>query len=218
MRALTMAIGITLISATAYAQTERGYVNGIGGFAVTPDTTSPDVLAEGGVRIAPHLFVFGDLGQFHNLLPSDVQPNVDLTTAASADQGLAITGTGRVPAIYSIGGLRYEVAKNSRVLPYVLGGVGVAHLKPTAQFTYSSGTLPDGTTPTAGQDVTTQVESAFDFTVPAASTSFMFTLGGGVQVPVARHWAVDAAYRFSRINSDTPFNAQGMTFGFGYRF
>jgi opacity protein-like surface antigen len=60
--------------------------------------------------------------------------------------------------------------------------------------------------------------SAGDFTVVSATTAFMFTLGGGVAIPVASHWAIDAGYRFSRIAADTPLNAQGLTFGFGYRF
>jgi len=46
----------------------------------------------------------------------------------------------------------------------------------------------------------------------------MYSLRGGIEVPVARHWAIDAGYRFSRISTDTPVHAQGMTFGFGYRF
>lgn len=219
MRALTIAIRITLLAAApSFAQTERGYLSGIGGFTITPETTAPDVLAEGGVRIAPHLLVFGDVGQFHNLQPSDVQPSVDITTAASADRGLSVIGTGRVPALYSVGGLRYQAGTRTRVSPYLLGGVGVARLMPTARFTYASGTLPDGSTPTVGADVTTQLESAFDFSLPQATNAFMFTLGGGVEVPVLRHWAVDADYRFARIASDTPFNANGATFGFGYRF
>ena len=185
---------------------------------MTPDTTSGDVSAEAGVRVAPHLSLFADVGHFHNLQPSDVQDNVDLTTQASADTGLSVLGTGRVPAVYSIGGLRYQPGMLGRVAPYVLGGVGVARLKPTASFTYSSGTLPDGSTPAVGDDVTTQLESAFDFSLPLPSNAFMATLGGGVEVPLARHWAVAADYRFSRIKADTPLNAQGATFGIGYRF
>ncbi len=46
----------------------------------------------------------------------------------------------------------------------------------------------------------------------------MYSLGGGVQIPIVNRWAADIAYRFSRIESDTPLNAQGLTFGFGYRF
>jgi len=53
-----------------------------------------------------------------------VQDNVDLTTQASADTGLNVIGTGRVPAVYSVGGVRYQAAVVGRVVPYVLGGVG----------------------------------------------------------------------------------------------
>ena len=107
-----------------------------------------------------------------------------------------------------------------RVSPYVLGGVGFARLSPTAQFTFTSGTgtLPDGTTPAAGADVTAQLVTAGDFMPPAASTALMFTLGAGVEIPVVRHWAIDVGYCFSRVSADTPLNTQGATFGFGYRF
>ena len=220
MRAVMMAVTVAVLTAAPlFAQTERGYVTGVGGFAVTPDTTSGDVLGEVGVRVAPHLLVFGDLGQFHNLQPSDIQPTVDSTTALlSGSMGLNVVGTARVPAWYSVGGIRYEVPTRGGVSPYVLGGIGFARLTPTAQFTYSSGTLPDGSTPTVGDDVTAQLVSAGDFTAPAATTAFMFTIGGGVAIPVAPHWAVDAGYRFSRVAADTPLNAQGLTFGFSYRF
>ena len=220
MKALMIAATFTLLTAAPLkAQTERGYITGVGGFAVSPDTTSGDVLGEAGVRIAPHLLVFGNVGQFHNLQPSDVQPAVDSTTALlSANQGLNVVGTARVPAWYSGGGLRYEIPTLSHLSPYALGEIGFARLTPTAQFTYSSGTLPDGSTPALGADVTAQLVSAGDFTVPSATTAFMFTLGGGVAIPVARHWAIDAGYRFARIAADTPLNAQGVTFGFGYRF
>ena len=220
MKALMIVATVTLVTAAPlYAQTERGYVTGVGGFAATPDTTSGDVLGEVGVRVAPHLLVFGDVGRFHNLQPSDAQPAVDITTTFLAQtQGVTVLGTPRVPAWYSVGGLRYEVPMQGRVSPYVLGGIGFTRLTPTAQFTYSSGTLPDGSTPSVGTDVTTQLVTAGDFTAPPATTAFMFTLGGGVEVPVTRRWAVDAGYRFSRVAAGTPLNAQGATFGFGYRF
>jgi opacity protein-like surface antigen len=211
-------IAIAMTPALAFAQTERAYVSGIGGFAITPDTTSRDVSAEAGVRIAPHLSLFADVGRFHNLQPSDVQDNVDLTTLASADAGLSVIGTGRVPAVYSVGGARYQTAAVGRVVPYVVGAVGVARLKPSARFTYSSGTLPDGSTPGVGDDVTTQLESAFDFSLPMPTNAFMATIGGGVEIPLARHWAVDADYRFARINADIPLNVQGATFGIACRF
>jgi opacity protein-like surface antigen len=168
-----------------------GYVTGLGGFASSVGNTTGDVVVEGGVRVAPHVMVFGDIGRFSNL-QADLQPTLDTTTSAlAANQGL--------------------------------GGIGVAHLNPTAQFTFSSGTLPDGSTPAVGTDVTTTLTTAGSFTAPPSSNAFMFTLGGGVQIPVAPHWVVDGGYRYSRIAADStlsalPLNANGMTFGFGYRF
>jgi len=141
----------------------------------------------------------------------------------TASQGLSVIGGGSLPAAYFVAGLRVEVPVNSRVMPYVLGGIGVARLNPTAQFTFSSGTLPDGSTPSPGSDVTTAITTSGNFTEPPASSAFMFTLGGGVQTLVAPHWIVDVGYRYSRIAADTtlsasPLNTNGLTFGVGYRF
>ena len=220
MRTMIVVTAISLLpAAPLLAQTERGYVTGVGGFAASTDTTSGNVAGEVGVRVAPHLSVFGSLGQFHNLQPSDEQPAVDGTTATLAGTiGLNVVGTPHVPAWYSIGGVRYEVPTHGRVLPYVLGGIGFARLEPNAQFTYSSGTLPSGATATLGDDVTSDLVTAGYFTKAPATNAFMYSLGTGVQIPVTGHWAADIGYRFSRVAADTPLNAQGMTFGFGYRF
>ena len=60
--------------------------------------------------------------------------------------------------------------------------------------------------------------TAGDFAQPSPTTAVMFTLSGGVEIPVARHWDVDAGYRYARVASDTPVNVQGATSGIGYRF
>jgi opacity protein-like surface antigen len=229
MRALMIAATVTVLTAAPLLAQEHGgqdasgYVTGIGGFTTSFGNTTGDVRIEGGVRVAPHVMVFGNIGRFGNL-QGDLQPTLDATTTAlAANQGLAVIGGGRLPASYFGGGLRVEVPTNSRVMPYVLGGVGVARLNPTPQFTFSSGVMPDGSSPAVGDDVTAAITSTGIFTPPPASSAFMFTLGGGVQVPVAPHWVLDAGYRYSHIASDTtlsasPINANGMTFGFGYRF
>jgi opacity protein-like surface antigen len=181
------------------------------------------MLVEGGARIAPHVMLFGNIGRFGNL-QADLQPTLDATTSAlAANQGIGVTGSGTLPAWYGVTGLRVEIPTKSRVMPYVLGGVGLARLNPQPQFVFSSGTLPDGSTPAVGTDVTAAITTPSFFTPPAADTTFMFTLGGGMQVPVARHWVVDAGYRYSRIAADStlstlPLTMNGMTFGFGYRF
>jgi len=230
MRTLVMAAAVTVMAATPlFAQGHgaggpdaSGYLTGMGGFSTSLGNTTGNWLAEGGVRIAPHTMVFGNFGRLSNL-QADLQPTLDATTAALNDQGLGVTGGGNLPASYATGGLRVEVPASSHVFPYVLGGVGFAHLNPSAQFTYASGTMPDGSVPAVGTDVTGALISSGAYTPPAASNAFMFTLGGGVQVPVAAHWAIDAGYRYSHIAADdtltaSAINVNGMMFGFGYRF
>jgi len=229
MRMLTIATTVSLLTAAPlFAQEKgvpdaKGYISGLGGFARSVGNTTGDMLLEGGVRIAPRVMLFGNIGRFGNL-QADLQPTLDSTTAAlSANQGLTVVGGGSIPAWYGVGGVRVEVPVRARVLPYVFSGFGVARLNPNPQFTFSSGTMPDGSTVDVGTDVTTAIMSAGDFTKPPASTASMFTLGGGVQVPVAPHWVVDTGYRFARIAADTTLStsalkANGMTFGFGYRF
>jgi opacity protein-like surface antigen len=232
MRAAWMiAATVTLLTAAPLFAQEHGgggqdapgYVTGLGGFARSVGSTTGDVVVEGGARVAPHVMVIGNVGRFGNL-QADLQPTLDATTSAlAANQGLLVIGAGSLPASYFTGGLRVEVPTNGRVMPYVLGGVGVARLNPTPQFTFSSGTMPDGSTPAVGTDVTAALTSTGSFTTPAASSAFMLTLGGGVQIPVAPHWVVDAGYRYARIAADTtlsasPLTTNGMTFGFGYRF
>src|SRR5689334_3366298 len=99
MRALVITLAAALIPAAASAQiaaseqlgpvapigsssvpVTRAYADVAGGFAVTPDATSGDVVGELGVRVAPNLFVFGDVGRFANAQPSMFQPSVDATT------------------------------------------------------------------------------------------------------------------------------------------
>jgi len=185
---------------------------------MTPDTTSGAATIEAGYRVAPHLSVFANVGQFYDVQPSAVQPSIDAATEQLSTTGLTVTGAGRVPASFLVGGARYELVNLHGWVPYALGGLGFAHLSPSATFTYASGPMPDGSTPTVGQDVTASIQASGAYAAPASSDAFMYSLGGGVQIPVGGAWNADVGYRFSRISSDTPVNVQGVTFGIGYRF
>jgi opacity protein-like surface antigen len=229
MKALMIAAAMIIVTAGPLMAQERagqdfnGYVTGLGGFATSIGNTTGDVRLEGGVRVARHTTVFGNLGHFGNL-EGELQPTLNAATAnLAANQGLVVTGSGTLPAWYGGAGLRVDGPLHFRVAPYVLGGLGVAHLNPSARFIFSSGILPDGSTPDVGSDVTAAVTSAGAFTSPSASNALMLTLGGGVQAPMTRRWAVDAGYRYSRIAADSTLsasavNVNGMTFGVGYRF
>jgi opacity protein-like surface antigen len=233
MRIFGMAVAVmALTSAPLFAQEHAqnggwqdsaGYVTGLGGFQAATGSTTGDVLVEGGVRVAPHVMVFGDLGYFRNLQADLTNTLNNTVTSLQNTQGIGVTAAGTLPALYSIGGVRVEIPTSNLFLPYVFGGAGVAHLSPTQQFNFTSGTLPDGSTPTVGQDVTSNLTTTGLFTPTPASTAFMYTLGGGVLIPIAQRWVVDAAYRYSRIAADStlsasPLSTNGMTFGLGYRF
>src|SRR4051794_24841008 len=159
MRTLMTAVVATMVTAAPLFAQEgggpnaKGFITGLGGFASSLGETTGNVMVEGGVRIAPHVMIFGNGGRFGNL-QADLQPTLDAATAAlSASQGLSVTGGGSLPAWYTTGGVRVEVPAGHRILPYVLGSVGVARLNPSAQFTFSGGTLPDRSTPEVGSDV-----------------------------------------------------------------
>jgi len=223
MQAVTLfAFAVILsIPATSFAQPARGYISGAGGFSTAPDGTSPDWLGEGGLRVAPNLFVTGAVGRFQNLQPSALEPAVDATTLVLSNAGVVVDGTARVPAWYTTGGLRVQIPTGRHVTPYAFGSVGIARLTPHATFSYQGGALTSAsgaTSPSTGDDVTPEIVSLGDFTQPPSSNALMVSGGGGVQLPIARRIAVDVGYRVSRVNADTPLTTQGMTFGVGYRF
>jgi hypothetical protein len=218
-------LSIVLVAAPAFAQSERGYISGIGGLAISgasasPRTTSGDLALEAGARIAPSLLAFGNYGRIDNLTPTTSQtPITDAVAMLSTSDALGVQGTARTPAQYVLGGLRWQSLASRRVSPFVSAGLGVAHLTPNAVFTYASGTLPgDATQPNVGDDVTSLVTPLASFTPPQPESALMLMASGGAEFAVATHWAVDTQYSVSRISASTPLHAQGLAFGFGYRF
>jgi opacity protein-like surface antigen len=224
MKILSMIVSmVLLVAGSSFAQTSptsQIYASLSGGVAAAPDGATSDVLGEVGVRVSRNLYVFGNVGGFHNLQPSEVQSSIDQLNASLEAGGLAVTGTAHVPAWYSMGGLRWTVpVSTNHFTPYVFGGLGFAHVMPNATFTYNSGTLLGAVNPPQpGDDITSQITSLGDFTAPPATTDFMFALGGGVDVPIASHLVANAGYRVSHISADTPVSPQSVTFGLGYRF
>jgi opacity protein-like surface antigen len=200
----------------------KGYANLFGGPIWAGGNSSGNIAFEGGVRVAPHLMVFGTLGHFKDL-QADLQPTLTTATTSLSTQGIGVTGTGTLPARYLAGGLRAEIPAGRRAVPYLLGGVGVARLAPTTRFAFASGALPDGSSPDIGTDVTSTLTSSGALVTPSNTSAAMVMFGGGVQVPIAAHWAGDVGYRVSRIAADTSLassalNTQALTFGVGYRF
>ncbi len=128
----------------------EGCVSGLGGFSTSVGDTTGNLLVEGGVRIAPHVMVFGNLGQLRNLQAAGLQPTIDDHNSRVIVRPGPQRDRRRKPTrhVLSRAGSRVEVPTGSRISAVRhCGGVGVARLNPTTQFTFSSGTLPDGSTP-----------------------------------------------------------------------
>ena len=227
LRGLWLAVvvfGVAVVPALAQearVPPTKGYMTLFGGTVWAGDTTG-SVIFEGGARVAPHVLAFGNIGRFNDL-QTDLTPSLSAETATLSGEGLGVDGLGTLPAWYTLGGLRAEFPANRHALPYVLGGLGTARLKPNEQFMFANGALPDGSVPAVGADVTSTLETSGALLAPSSSNAFMYTLGGGVQLPVAQHWAADLGYRYSRIAADTALSSgalrtNAITFGFGYRF
>lgn len=69
-------------------QDSAAYVTGLGGFQAATGSTTGDLLIEGGVRVAPHVMVFGDLGYFRNLQGDLTNSLSNAVTSLQNTQGL----------------------------------------------------------------------------------------------------------------------------------
>lgn len=117
MKVFGMVLAIALAAAPSFAQEKggqdpSGYVSGFGGAVWSAGNSSSSVLFEGGVRIAPHLMAFGNVGRFTDL-QGDLEPTLDAATASSANQGVGVTSGGTLPAWYGVGG-RMSLAASAR--------------------------------------------------------------------------------------------------------
>jgi hypothetical protein len=200
MKSIICAFVIVLSAAVAHAQ-DRGCVVGVGGLTFQSEVSGL-FGAEFGAAVAPNVLVYGQVGRMINILPKSVQDDLD-----DAAQTLTLlTGDrwefdGKVPATYFGGGVKFLFPTAAPVRPYVLGGVGLAHMK-------ASITEVD-----LGEVLDDLVEGFLDED-EVKGTEFAFEFGGGLSIPAGRA-LLDVGYRFMRINE---VNVSRFVGGFGVRF
>lgn len=210
----------TSFATAAYAQEPRGYVEGSGALSrLTGSATSAELDGEVGVKVAPNVLLFGNVGNVRDIHWSTLETSVSNTVSAlSAINGLTTTPQARVPTWYSLGGARIQFPNQSVITPYVFGGIGFARMNPSVRFLYQSGTTISGNAANVGDDLTADIVSNGLFTAPTPTTSLMLRTGGGVQVPISKHLLGNVGYSISRISADTPIHAQDFSFGLGIKF
>jgi len=197
MRVLGLAVlgcvwPVWVAAAAAQPTGERGFGRVLGGVNVGTETGAL-VAAGGGVRVAPHLVLIGEVGRFSNVLPKELQRDLDdvaVLLAPQFGQPLVIDGGAR--AVYAVAGVRVTGREPARVSFFAEAAAGRA--RGTSVIHASVG----------GMDVTNGVERALG--LPRSETHNMYSAGAGLAIGAGRHTALELGYRFVRIQlgSDDP--------------
>lgn len=181
---------------------DRGYVQGAGGVTFMSDVSGV-VGAEAGFKVGRTLIVFGQVGRMMNVLPRDIQEDID--NAAE----LLESFTGRpwqfdaaIRATYAGGGIRYVLPFGSGIRPYVTGGVGIVNYAGSLRERELGDVLD--------QAVSLGVVESDD----VKGNELAYEVGGGVVIPRGR-WQLDGGYRLMNVSG---VNVSRLVAGAGVRF
>lgn len=181
-------------------ETSQGFVGGLGG--LTFGTVSSGAVAgQGGVQVAPGVFVIGEVGHMRNVMPKEVRDAVDdIADLVSILYGVPVDMEFAVGATYGFGGVRWVPATGS-VSPFVEGGVGVGHIS-----------LRIKEADVLGIDFSRLIEDELD-DEDTNATKFLLALGGGVTLRPTNSLAVDLGFRYTRIATEDPAINSSMVYG-----
>ena len=209
--AMALAFGILVGAAPAGAQTppaDRGYVEGIAESAFG-NVTSQSFGAEIGVTVRPDLQVFGSFGNVRDVATAEISSAAATIAGALAQlQPGAVSYSVKEPVTFFVGGVRYRIATESKLKPYISGGIGVATVTKDVKF------LIGGTDATSALSQLVTLGSD----IGGDESKLMFTLGGGVVYPVWHQVIVDLHYQYGRISTDTAITISRAGIGVGLRF
>jgi hypothetical protein len=198
-----MAAVMCLLAASAAQAQDKGYVQGVGGLTFQSEISGL-FGGEFGVNAHENIQIYGQAGRMLNILPKSVQDDLD-----DAGQTLSLlTGDrwefdGKMPATYFGGGVKFLIPTRAAVRPYILGGIGVAHIKASVKEIDLGEILDD------------LVDEGFIDEDDVRGTKFAFEVGGGVAIPLGARVQLDAGYRFMRISEA---NVSRFAGGLGFRF
>ncbi len=173
--------------AFAQGDAHRGFVGGLAGVTVH-EQTGGVLGAQAGVRLAGGFHLIGEGGLLRNVLPAQVQGDIDIVSALLGLGGASDEVDARLQALYGFGGVRWSPA-GGPVAPFVESGFGMARLT----FRVDAG---------AGSDVAQEIED--DLRESVEATKPLFMAGGGVRAALGGPLSLDAGYRYSRIFTDEP--------------
>ena len=179
----------SLATAQVTSAGQRWFAGGaIGGTFGT--VTGAAIGAHVGVRIAPSLFVIGDVARLQNVVPGDIRDGIrDEINAIALELGVPILFDFTMRATTAFGGVRWQ-AEGRLVAPFLEGGLGIGHVK-----------VHINRFDIFGNDVRDELGDIFD---DATATKPLMAVGGGVTGRLRPSLTMDAGYRFMRIATEDP--------------
>jgi hypothetical protein len=203
MRRFVLAAAILCVSAVPALAQEARRVTAIGGITFQTQT---DALLGGefGADLHPNLEIYGGVNFMRNVLPRNIQRDLDLASALLTEATGNVWGLkGDIRAFSGVGGVRYRMPASANFRPYVSAGGGLASIKLRIRER-DLGVMPEDILGQMGINESTD-------------TKPLLELGGGFEVPVGA-LVVDAGYKFGRIVGDTNVNTSRAYFGLGAKF
>jgi len=168
-----------------------GFVGVLGGLTLGT-TTSTGIAGNAGIRVAPDVFVIGEIGFMRNVTPKEINDQIDdFNDALEAQLGVPVTLEISVPQLYGFGGLRWNPSRG-RVSPFVEGGVGFGRIS----MKVDRAEVQD-------IDIRDEVEDAIR-SESTSSTALLFAVGGGVNATISKSTSIDVGVRYTRTTVEDP--------------
>ena len=186
--------GLSLLAAVAVAQPamaqDKGFVRAMVG--ATVGTESGAVFAGTfGFKVAPKAMIFGEVGNLSNMLPKEVNDQVDVAAAKIANaEGGKSSSTSSASATYGLFGVRFNARDVSRAHTFIEVGAGVAHVKSSVEAVIRGSASLQG-------DISDQVSTGFTDATP--ETKPAYALGFGLALGVTKSTSIEMGYRFMHI-------------------
>jgi opacity protein-like surface antigen len=175
------------------------------------NVTSQNYGAEFGFTVTPSVQVFFEVGHTLNVATDQISSAAQTMASALSQTQSNVGYSVKQPLTFGVGGVRYLVPiSSSKLLPYFLGGFGVAKASNDATFTVG------------GTDVTgnlSQYGIVLGSDLSGGFTKPMVTFGGGVSYPVWESLILDFQFRYGHVFAEgESINSTRAGIGVGFRF
>jgi opacity protein-like surface antigen len=181
-----------------------GFAAAIGGVTFQSETSGLFGIEMGGT--VGNIQIYGQVGHMLNTLPKSIQADLDSAAATLTRQtGVRWELDGKTPTTYYGGGVKFLVPTGGPVRPFVLGGVGAAHLNASIKEL------------DLGEVTDDLIDAGYFSEDDLRADKFGFEAGGGVLFLLPGHLQIEGGYRFMKFfNSEI--NVSRVVIGFGGRF